>query len=88
MTNFVIGNNLSFLVAHNTVFLFFTTDCYKFKRFEQIRLVYKFSSILNRIDCSLIDHIGKIGSDQSCSRKCKCIQIYGLIHMHILGMYF
>ena len=86
MSYFVVGYDLSFLLAHDTVFLLFTNQ-YLFYGIEQILLAHQFSALFYRIDGSLVDHIGKVGA--YCTAGCKCdgIQIYGIIHQHILGMH-
>ena len=88
MPYLVIRDNLTLLITHDTVLFLFSTDSHKFKCFKQIRLIDKLSSILYRIDGSLVNHIGKIRSHQTGSSQCQCIQIYRFIHVYILGMYF
>ena len=86
MTDFVIRYDLALLIAHDAVFLLFSTDRNKLKCIKQIGLVYKLSAIFYCVDGSLIDHIGKIGTYKSCRCKRKCIKVYGLIHHDIFGM--
>ena len=88
MPYLMVGDNLAFFITHHAVFFLFSTDSHKFKCFKQIRLIDKLSSILYRIDGSLVNHIGKIRSHQTGSSQCQCIQIYRFIHVYILGMYF
>ena len=83
----MVGHDLAILVTHHAILLLLAADCHKFKRVKQIGLVDKLSAVLDGIDCCLIDHIGKIGTHQTCRRKCQCIQIHGLIHHDVLGMY-
>ena len=86
MTDFVIRYDLALLIAHDAVFLLFSTDRNKLKCIKQIGLVYKLSAIFYCVDGSLIDHICKIRSYESGCCQCKCIKIYGLIHHDIFGM--
>ena len=72
--------------SHNTVFFLFTRDDYLYG-FEQICLCHILSAVLNCIDSSLVDHICKIRSHTACGCKCDCIQINGIIHLDIFGMY-
>ena len=87
MSHFMIGYDATFLFAHDAVFLFLTYQ-HLFHSREQILLAYKFSAFLDSIDSCLVDHIGQIGTDRSAGSQCNRIQIYGLVHLHILGMYF
>ena len=88
MPYLMVGDNLAFFITHHAVFFLFSTDSHKFKCFKQIGLIDKLSSILYRIDGSLVNHIGKIRSHQTGSSQCQCIQIHRFIHVYILGMYF
>ncbi len=82
----MIGDNLTFLLAHDTVFLLFSHK-HLLHRIEQVLLIHILSSCLDGIDRRLIDHIRQIRSNRSRSRQRDLIQIHGIIHPHILGMH-
>ena len=85
MSHFMIRNNPSLLLTHDAV-LFLLTDKHYLNCVEQILLADELSAFLYRIDCRLVDHIGKIRADSTACRKCDRIQVNGLIHQYILGM--
>ena len=82
----MVGYHTLLAVVHNAIFLLLT-GYYDFYGFEQICLGYRLTAILNRQNGSLVDHIRKIGTNRAGSCQSNRIQIYGIIHMHILGMY-
>ena len=86
MTNLMVRNDPSFLLAHDPIFLFLTYK-HLLYRFKQILLIYIFSAMLHRIDRCLIDHIGKIRTNSSACCQCDRVQIHTVIQMDILGMY-
>ena len=86
MTDLMIGYDTTLLLAHDAV-LFLLTYQYLFYCCEQILLADEFSAFLDGIDGSLVDHICQIGTYRTAGCQCNSIQIYGLIHLHILGMY-
>ena len=87
MSNLVIGYDSALLRAEDSVFLFLTYQN-DFHSFQKIFLGYCAAPVFNCKDCSLIDHICKIGTYCSGSCKCDVLEIYGLIQMYISGMYF
>ncbi len=87
MPHLVIRDDLAFFRTHDTVLLFFPYQNL-FHCIKQILLGDIFSAMLNRIDGSLIDHIGKICAYRPTGSKRYGIQIHALIQMNILRMYF
>ena len=55
----MIGDNPPLFLAHNPVLLLFS-DKHNLYRFKEILLANYLPAMFDRIDSSLIDHIGKI----------------------------
>ena len=87
MAHLMIGNDLALFLTHDTV-LFLFAHKYLLHRVEQILLIDVLSACLDSIDSRLIDHVSQIGSHRAGGCQRDLIQIHGLIHTHILGMYF
>ena len=87
MAHLMIGNDLALFLTHDTV-LFLFAHKYLLHCVEQILLIDILSACLDGIDGRLIDHVRQIGSHCAGGRQRDFIQIHGLIHPHILGMYF
>ena len=86
MTNFMIGDDLTLLIGHYAVLLLLTADSDKFEGLEEVFLIYVLSALLNCIDGSFVYDIRKVGTNQTCRSKSKCVEINGIIHRNILGM--
>ena len=85
MSNLMVRYDPSLLLAHNPVLLFLAHQDY-FYSLEQICLGNCLPSILNGIDCRLIDHIGQIRAYRAGSCQRNGFQINRLVHPHIFGM--
>ena len=81
----MIGDDLPLLRAHDTVLLFLA---YKnlFNCVKEVLLAYIFPAFLDRIYCSFVDHIGKIGTYGTACCKGNGIEIHALVHLNILRM--
>ena len=86
MAHFVVGDDLSLLLAHNPVFLFFSHQNL-FHRVKQVLLRHVLSAVLYRIDGSFVDHIGKIRAHCAAGGKGNRIQVDAHIQMNVLGMH-
>ena len=86
MADFMIGNHLPFMLIHDAVLLLLA-DKNNLYRLQKILLADIFAVMLDCIDGSLVNHIGKIRADRSAGRQCNAIQIHRFIHLDILGMY-
>ena len=87
MAYLVVGNDLSLFLTQDAVLLLFSDednlDC-----LEKILLGNGFSSVLDRKNRCLVDHICKIRTNGSRCRKCNAVEINRLIERYVLGMYF
>ncbi len=86
MTYLVVGNDLSLLLAHHAVFLFLA-DKHLLHRIKEILLAHVLPAQLHGVDRRLVDHICQIRTDRAGSRQGNLVQIYRIIHQHILGMH-
>ena len=85
MSDLMIGDDPSLLLAHDAILLLLA-DQNDLNCVKQILLANILSAFLDRIDCRLVNHIGKIGADRTAGCKRNCIQIYRLVHSDILRM--
>ncbi len=87
MTDLMVGNNFTFLPAHNAVF-FLLAHQYLLHRFKQVVLADIFPAPLHGIDCRLINHIGKVRAHRAAGSERYGIQIHAVVHQHVFGMNF
>ncbi len=87
VTDFMVGDNLALLLAHNAVLLLLA-DKHHLHCVEQIFLADELPAFFDSVDRRLIDHIGKVRADCAARRKRDRVKIYSLIHQHILGVDF
>ena len=87
MTHLMVRNDPTFFLTENTILLFFT-DQDNFHCFIEIFLRNGFSSVLDRKNRCLVDHICKIRTNGSRCRKCDAVEINRLIERYVLGVYF
>ena len=86
MTHFMVGYDAPLFLAHDTVFLFLTNE-HLLHSLEQVLLADVIPALLDRVDGGFIDHIGKIGTHSAAGRKRDGVQVYGVVHQHILGVH-
>ena len=86
VTDLMVGNDLAFLLAHDAVLLLFS-DQNDFHGAEEILLADIFPALLDRVDGSLVDHIGQVGAYRAAGCESDRIQIHGLVHLDILRMH-
>ena len=87
MSHFVIGNNLSFFLAHDAVLLFLAHK-HLLHGIKKVFLADIFPAALYGIDSRFVDHIGKIGSNSAAGCQRNGVKVHGFVHFHVLGMYF
>ena len=83
----MIGDNGPLLLAHNAVLLLLA-DQNLLNSFKEVLLIDVFTLVLDCIDGSLVDHVGKIGAHCSAGCQRDLFQIHGLVHADVLGVYF
>ena len=87
MSHFVVRDDAPLFLVHDAVFLLLAHEdllhCFK-----EILLIDILAFMLDGIDRRLIDHIGQIRAHRSARRQSDLLEIDGLVHLDVLGVYF
>ena len=86
MAHLMVGDDAPLLLAHDAVLLFLSDENH-FHRLKEILLGYGHPAILHGEDRGLVDHIRQIRAHGSAGRQSDSLQIYRVVHLHILGMH-
>ena len=86
VANFVVRDCPFFLIVHDAVLLFLARD-HDFDGVHQVFLADGTASRLNGRNGTFVNNVGKIRSDRTAGCQRNGVQIDGVIHAHILGVY-
>ena len=86
MAYLMVRHDTPLLLAHDAILLFLTHKDNLY-RFKEVLLGYGYPSVLDGQDRSFVDHIRQIRTYSSAGGKGDRFQIYGIVHLHILGMH-